>query len=119
MKRKIDDSINDSTQSCSNKVKQKVPFNDKSLVKIDNYFQNSQKVTKISTSQTNQGMASAFQYNDDKDDDILVLNEIKSSIRNDDVLVLNNIKPNNMDCPICFNKFSPDQIQNHVNNHFE
>jgi hypothetical protein len=107
IKRKPDD---DSSQS-SSKVKKKIPINDKSLVKIENYFQNSQK--------PKQETASSFQYKDN-DGDILLLDEIKSSNDKDEIVVLNSIKANQMlDCPICFIKFSLNQIQNHVSSHFD
>ena len=115
IKRKSDDSINEASQTSSQINKKKVRPDDKSLMKIDNYFQTSQKKQLSAT-------ASSSQYSNEENEDILIIDEIKAANKND-VFVIDKIIPTQsnktIDCPICFSILPQDQIEDHVNSHFD
>jgi predicted SprT family Zn-dependent metalloprotease len=97
----------------------KVNSSDNSLVKLDKFFPISQVETRKLSSQT-QNVAGALPSKTD-DDDILVINEVKSEYNNE-IMVLNSSKfagMNSVECPLCFIKLPNGQIDSHVNNHFD
>ena len=106
IKRKSDDSIcsNEPSQASAKAKKKVVSSDDKSLVKINTFFQSNNLKTKPQTQNEN--------------DDILILDEVSTDYK-EDILILNrSTQPSSIDCPICFHKLSKEKIDMHVNNHF-
>lgn len=58
---------------------------------------------------------------DDNEEDILILNEIKSTRKNQEIFVLDDVATNStlIECPICFIQLNDKQIDGHVNSHFD